>query len=90
VNESVAQVPFEQVALDAGEVGVMLGQERRYVLERLATRPDFPRPCSLPGQQKRWLAGEIIQWREVNRACPPVRRRSRCSTAAMRKGSDAR
>lgn len=87
---AVAQVPFEQVALDAGEVGIMLGQERLYVLNRLAPRADFPRPCSMKGQQKRWLAGEIIAWREANRACPPVRRRSRCSTAAKRPNSDAR
>lgn len=87
---TVAQVPFEQVALDAGEVGILLGQERLYVLNRLAPRADFPRPCSMKGQQKRWLAGEVIAWREANRACPPVRRRSRCNTSLVKRGSDDR
>ena len=71
------RIPFEFLALDAGEVGVLLGQERRYVLQRIATLPSFPKPCSLQGQQKRWLAGEVIEWRESNRVSQPARRRSR-------------
>jgi predicted DNA-binding transcriptional regulator AlpA len=70
------RIPFEELALDAGEVGALLGQERRYVLERLAPLPSFPAPCSLPGQQKRWRAGDILEWRMLNRVSSPARRRS--------------
>lgn len=70
------RIPFEQLALDAEEVGALLGQERRYVLERLAPLPGFPAPCSMQGQQKRWLAGDILAWREANRASQQARRRS--------------
>lgn len=45
------KIPFELLALDAAEVGALLGVERRYVLERLAPRPDFPAP--VPGARIR-------------------------------------
>jgi predicted DNA-binding transcriptional regulator AlpA len=76
------RILFELVALDAEEVGALLGQHRRYVLERLAPLPNFPRPCSLAGQQKRWIAGEILEWRAANRVSPPARRRSSRSRQA--------
>lgn len=75
------KIPFELLALDAAEVGALLGVERRYVLERLAPRPDFPAPVSLPGSHKRWKAGEILEWREATRVSRPARRRSSRSSA---------
>lgn len=75
------KLPHDLIALDAGQVGELLGQRREYVLDRLAKRPDFPRKCSLPGQHPRWVAGEVLAWREANRASPPTRRRSRGNSA---------
>lgn len=71
------RIPFELLALDAEEVGALLGQTRRYVLERLAPLPGFPKPCTPAGFQKRWIAGEILEWRAASRASPPARRRNR-------------
>jgi len=86
------RIPFEELALDAGEVAALLGQERRYVLERLAVEPrfNFPPPCSTEGQHKRWKAGEVMEWREANRVSRQAQRRSRRSKTANSRGSDAR
>lgn len=75
------KIPFELLALDATEVGALFGVERRYVLERLAPRPGFPAPISCPGAHKRWQAGEVLEWRELNRASRPARRRKSGSSA---------
>lgn len=53
-------IPVRERWLDAAGVGAILGREPRYVLERLACRPDFPKP--FPDGQPRWLAGEVMDW----------------------------
>lgn len=55
-----ASVPFDERWLDAKGVGAMIAQEPRYVLERLACRPDFPKPNRVG--QPRWKASEIAEW----------------------------
>jgi len=54
--------------LDAAGVAARISEERRYVLERLAPLPDFPKP-SRPGGfgQPRWKASEVDEWMEKHR-----------------------
>lgn len=50
---------------DADDVAAYLRVERRYVLERLAIRPDWPAPIRLTDGPKggaRWRAREVIHW----------------------------
>lgn len=70
-----SRIPFDELALDATEVGQLFGQTKRYVLERLSVRPGFPRPCTLPGMQRRWRAGDVLTWRDANTAPRPMRTR---------------
>ena len=58
--ETKTDIPFKLRWLDAKEVGLLLGQEARYVLARLACRPDFPKPCRYG--HPRWLASEVMDW----------------------------
>lgn len=58
-----AAIPLDSRWLDADGVGAMLGFAPRYVLEKLATRPDFPKPMRLDGSgHPRWLASEIHEF----------------------------
>lgn len=73
------KIPFEFRWLSAEQVGELLGREVRYVLERLAPLPDFPK-ADRRGHP-RWLAGEVMRWQEANRASQQARPRRRRSTA---------
>lgn len=66
-------IPFEERAINAEEVGVMLGCSARQVLERIACRPDFPARLSV--RPASWIAREVIQWRNLNRGGQRVRQR---------------
>jgi predicted DNA-binding transcriptional regulator AlpA len=66
-------IPFELRAIDAEEVGSLLGLAARTVLETIACRPDFP--IRLTMRPATWIAGEVLAWREANRAGQPARRR---------------
>ena len=73
-------IPFELRAIGAEEVGALLGLAPRTVLETVACRPDFP--VRLTMRPATWVAGEVLAWREVNRAGLPARRgRPRSRTA---------
>ena len=58
--ETMKEIPFKLRWLDADQVGLLLGQKPRYVRERLACRPDFPKPCRYG--HPRWLASEVMDW----------------------------
>jgi len=73
------QIPFEMQAIDAEGVGLLLGLAPRTVLETVACRPDFPVRVSM--KPASWVAGEVLEWREANRAGRQGRPRRRCSTA---------
>lgn len=77
-------IPFEHRAIDADGVGVLLGLSARTVLERIACRPGFPERLS--NKPATWIAGEVLEWRAANRACPRGRRRRRGSSAAGSEG----
>ncbi len=66
-------IPFELRAIDAEEVGALLGLAARTVLETVACRPDFP--IRLTMRPATWIAGEVLAWRDANRAGQPARRR---------------
>lgn len=66
-------IPFELRALNAEQVGALLGCCGRQVLERIACRPGFPQRVSL--RPATWIAGEVLAWREANRAGRRARRR---------------
>lgn len=85
LTQDAALSPLELAAL----FGISTDNEtaaRRYVLERLVVRPGFPSPCTPPGMRKAWKYSEVMAWRELTRVSPPVRRRSRCSTATAISG----
>ena len=53
-------IPFRERWGDAHDVGAILGRPARYVVERIACLPSFPKP--LPGGHPRWLLGEVQEW----------------------------
>jgi len=68
-----SQVPFELRAINAEAVGELLGITGRTVLETVACRPDFPQRVAM--KPASWVAGEVLTWRDANRAGRRVRRR---------------
>lgn len=66
-------IPFEERAINAEEVGVLLGCSARQVLERIACRPDFPTRLSI--RPASWIAREVLEWRSANRGGQRVRQR---------------
>lgn len=68
------QIPFELHSLDAEQAGELLGYSARYVREDLACRPDFPKRADGDGHP-RWIAGELLAWREAIQAGRQARRR---------------
>lgn len=81
-------IPFELRALNADQVGALLGCCGRQVLERIACRPDFPKRISL--RPATWIAGEVLAWREANRAGQRARRRSSGSRSSASARPDGR
>lgn len=67
-------IPYHLRAIGAEEVGGLIGCAARTVLECYACRPDFPK--RLTSKPATWVAGEIIEWRDANRAGQRVRRRT--------------
>jgi predicted DNA-binding transcriptional regulator AlpA len=51
--------------IDADKVGRILGYKARVVREKLAKRPDFPRP--MRAGHPRWRRDEIERWAESQR-----------------------
>lgn len=54
--------------LDAEGVGARISRHPRYVLERLAPLPSFPKACRPNGGHPVWKASEIDEWMERQRA----------------------
>lgn len=55
------------VWLDAEGVGARISRTHRYVLERLAPLPDFPKAYRPNGGHPVWKASEIDEWMESQR-----------------------
>ena len=61
-------IPIAHRWLDADAAGAMLGYKPRQFRERIACRPDFPKPMRLDGTgHPRWLASELIEWARKQR-----------------------
>lgn len=70
---AAVNIPWELRAIGAEEVGALRGLAPRTVLETVACRPDFP--VRLTVRPASWVAGEIVEWRNANRAGIPKGRR---------------
>lgn len=68
------QVPFELRSLNAAQVAELLGLSRSYVRDNLSARPDFPRRSDIDGHP-RWIARDILEWRDAIQAGRQGRRR---------------
>lgn len=66
-------IPYALRAIGVEEVGGLLGLAPRTVLENVACLPSFP--VRLTIRPATWVAGEILEWRDENRAGRQVRRR---------------
>ena len=70
-DESI--IPWELRAIGAEDVGLLLGLSPRTVLEKAACRSDFPMRLTM--RPATWVAGEVLAWRDANRAGLPKGRR---------------
>jgi hypothetical protein len=61
-----SEIPFELRSLNAEQAGELLGYTASYIRDHLACRPDFPKRVDSDGHP-RWIAGDLIAWRETNR-----------------------
>lgn len=71
--EGESIIPWEQRAIGAADVGLLLGLSPRTVLETVACKADFP--MRLTVRPASWVAGEVLAWRDANRAGIPKGRR---------------
>lgn len=62
-------IPWEERAIGAEEVGALLGLAPRTVLGKVACRPDFP--SRLTARPATWIAREVLDWRDRNRHGAP-------------------
>jgi predicted DNA-binding transcriptional regulator AlpA len=78
-----ALLPLNAIWLDADGVGKMLGYEARIIRERIACRPDFPKPVRLGGGRghPRWNAAEVDAWMRAQRELTGGRPRQSSSAA---------
>jgi len=53
--------------LDAEGVAAMLCKSVRHFRERIAPRPDFPKPCREKGLGVLWNAAEVDEWVRARR-----------------------
>lgn len=67
------QIPWEERAIGAEEVGALLGLAPRTVLEKVVCRPNFP--VRLTMRPATWIAREVLEWRDRNRADTPMGRK---------------
>jgi hypothetical protein len=69
------KIPWEELALNAEEAGGMFGKSARAFMETVACLPGFPARVS--AKPAAWIAGEVKEWRDANRAYQRGYRRSR-------------
>jgi hypothetical protein len=69
------KIPWVELALNAEEAGAMFGKSARAFLETVACLPGFP--VRVSAKPAAWVAGEVKEWRDSNRAGRRANRRSR-------------
>ncbi len=49
--------------LNTASIAELLGYTRKYVTERIVTRPDFPKPrIAVSRQCRRWAVADVMAW----------------------------
>lgn len=61
-------VPASYRWIDAAGVAAMIGMSTRHLAERVAYRPDFPKPARVAGGERKWRMDEVQRWMEAQRA----------------------
>ncbi len=74
-----SRIPFEELALNAAEVGDILGYSARTIIDLVAAKPNFPKRLTL--HPATWRAGDIIEWRDANRGFRATRRKSKSKSS---------
>lgn len=65
IGEHIHVVPLSVDLWDGEMIAQYMKMSKRYVLEVVTCRPDFPKPIPLPGRgMRRWKAKEVIEWAE--------------------------
>lgn len=77
-----------ELVITAKEAAPLLGCVPRTLVDDISKRPGFPPPVSR--KPLTWAKWRILEWRDSSPVLPLVRRRSRCSKASAKQGSDAR
>ena len=62
-------IPWEQKAIGAGDVGLLLGLSSATGLQKATCRPDFPEKIHI--RPATWIAKETIERRDRNRVTVP-------------------
>lgn len=79
---TMTKLPLDAIWLDAEGIGTMLGYDARIIRERIACRPDFPRPSRVGGTgHPRWNAAEVDAWMRAQRELTGGRPRQSSSAA---------
>lgn len=60
------KIPWQELAMTATECGELWGITAEHFLATIACRPGFP--VRLTRKPATWKAGEVIEWRDRNRA----------------------
>ena len=61
----MSDLPLSAIWLDSEAIGRMLAYDARVVAEKIASRPDFPKPSRIGNKGKpRWRADEVAAWME--------------------------
>lgn len=68
-------IPYELRAIGAEEAAALFGIAYKTFMQRIANRPDFPQRVN--ANPAAWVAGEVLKYRDANRALPRGKRRQK-------------
>jgi len=60
------KIPWQELALTAAECAELWGITPEHFLATIACKPDFP--VRITRKPATWKAGEVVEWRDQNRA----------------------
>ena len=82
------KVPWQELPLSAEDCAELWQMTKEHFLATVACRPGFP--VRLTIKPATWKAGEVIEYRDANRAGRPARRRSSGSKSSASEGHGVR
>ncbi len=62
----MSEIPWQELAICAGDAAKLFALSKDRFLRTVAARPTFPKRIS--AKPAAWKAGEVIEWRDRNRA----------------------